>query len=188
MTADAEPVLGWRPAIGQMVPNTKWMLEKKLGEGGFGEVWLGRHTALKERRVFKFCFRADRVRSLKREVTLFKLLKEKVGEHPNIVGIREVFFDEPPYYLIMDYAEGKDLKAWCETGVSSVGSVSSVERGGTAALGGGVGSGTSGTSGTSVSNVPLEVRLEIVAQVADGLQGRTRLGLSIVTSSRRIFW
>ena len=32
--ADEEPVLGWRPAVGQVVPNTQWVLEKKLGEGG----------------------------------------------------------------------------------------------------------------------------------------------------------
>ena len=67
-----EPVLGWRPAVDQVVPHTQWVLEKKLGEGGFGEVWLGRHQKLKEQRVFKFCFRADRVRSLKREMTLFR--------------------------------------------------------------------------------------------------------------------
>jgi serine/threonine protein kinase/class 3 adenylate cyclase/dienelactone hydrolase len=111
--ADSEPVLGWRPALDMMVPGTEWVLEQKLGEGGFGEVWLGRHKQLKDRRVFKFCFRADRVRSLKREVTLFRLLKERVGEHPNIVSLREVFFDEPPYYIEMDYVAGKDLKAWC---------------------------------------------------------------------------
>jgi class 3 adenylate cyclase len=114
VSADEEPVLGWRPALGQAVPHTEWVLEKKLGEGGFGEVWLGRHATLKERRVFKFCFRADRVRSLKREVTLFRVMKEKVGHHPNIVGIQEVFFDEPPYYIVMDYAEGQDLGAWYE--------------------------------------------------------------------------
>jgi len=114
ISADAEPVLGWRPAVGQSVPNTKWLLEKKLGEGGFGEVWLGRHETLKEHRIFKFCFHADRVRSIKREVTLFRLLKEKVGQHPNIVGVQEVFFDEPPFYIVMDYAEAKDLRAWCE--------------------------------------------------------------------------
>ena len=49
-----EPVLGWRPATRQAVPNTKWILERNLGEGGFGEVWLGCHETLKERRVFKF--------------------------------------------------------------------------------------------------------------------------------------
>src|SRR5437868_13548293 len=41
-------------------------------------------------------------------------MKEKVGSHPNIVGIQEVYFDEPPYYIVMDYAEGQDLRAWCE--------------------------------------------------------------------------
>jgi serine/threonine-protein kinase len=69
--ADEEPVLGWRPAVGQAVPNTPWCLEDKLGEGGFGEVWVAQHRQLKERRVFKFCFRADRVRALKRELTDF---------------------------------------------------------------------------------------------------------------------
>jgi len=112
--ADGEAVLGWRPAVGQAVPNTKWVLEQKLGEGGFGEVWLGRHQTMKERRVFKFCFRADRVRSLKREMTLFRVLKERVGDHPNIVRLLEVNFDEPPFYVVMDHVEGQDLKAWCE--------------------------------------------------------------------------
>jgi serine/threonine protein kinase/class 3 adenylate cyclase len=122
VSADAEPVLGWRPAVSQAVPNTQWVLERKLGEGGFGEVWLGRHTTLKERRVFKFCFRADRVRSLKREVTLFRLLRDRIGKHPNIVGVLEVDFEKPPFYIVMDYAEELDLKAWCDArgGVEAV--------------------------------------------------------------------
>src|SRR5512139_1897496 len=86
-SAEGEAVLGWRPAVGSLVPNTQWVLEQKLGEGGFGEVWLGRHQTMKERRVFKFCFRADRVRSLKREMTLFRLIKERIGDHPNIVSL-----------------------------------------------------------------------------------------------------
>ena len=112
--AEPREVPGWRPAVGEAVPGTPWIMEAKLGEGGFGEVWLGRHQTMKEPRVFKFCFRADRVRSLKRELTLFRVLKERVGGHPNIVRLLDVHFDEPPYYVEMDYVEGQSLKAWCE--------------------------------------------------------------------------
>jgi serine/threonine-protein kinase len=101
---------------------------------------------MKERRVFKFCFRADRVRSLKREMTLFRLIKERIGDHPNIVALREVYFDAPPFYVEMDYVAGEDLRTWCE------------------AQGG-------------VEKVPLEVRLEIIAQVADALQAAHDAGV-----------
>jgi WD40 repeat protein/class 3 adenylate cyclase/tRNA A-37 threonylcarbamoyl transferase component Bud32 len=143
---DEEPVLGWRPAVGQDVPNTPWVLEEKLGEGGFGEVWVAQHPKLKERRVFKFCFRADRVRALKREMTLFRLLKEHVGDHPNIVRLHEVYLEVPPFYLEEEYVEGKDLKTWCE------------------AQGG-------------VEEVPVEMRLEIVAQAAEALQAAHDAGI-----------
>src|SRR5439155_20693064 len=146
ISAESEPVLGWRPALEQAVPNTKWVLARKLGEGGFGEVWKARHEKLDERRVFKFCFRADRVRSLKREVTLFRLLKERIGEHPNIVRLHDIYFDQPPFYLEEEYVSGKDLKSWCEA-----------QRG--------------------VEQVPLEMRLEIVAQAADGLQAAHDAGV-----------
>ena len=122
ISADEEPVLGWRPAIDQAVPGTSWVLERKLGEGGFGEVWLGTDKRLKTEHVFKFCFRADRVRSLKREVTLFRLLKERIGEHPHIVGIEHVYFDTAPYYIVMQHVEGEDLENWCQSqgGVAQV--------------------------------------------------------------------
>jgi len=44
---------------------------------------------------------------------LFRLIKERIGDHPNIVSLREVYFDEPPFYVEMDYAEGQDLASWC---------------------------------------------------------------------------
>lgn len=144
--SDEEQVLGWRPAVGQALPNTKWVLERKLGEGGFGEVWLGRHQAMKERRVFKFCFRADRVRSLKREMTLFRVLKERVGDHAHIVRLLDVSFDAPPFYVEMDYVHGQDLKNWCDS------------QGGP-------------------ERVPLDAKLEIVAQIAEGLQAAHDAGI-----------
>lgn len=146
VSPDSEPVLGWRPAIEQAVPGTEWVLAEKLGEGGFGEVWLGRHKTTKERRVFKFCFRADRVRALKREVTLFRLLKDRIGEHPNIVRLLDVFFDEPPFYIVSEYVAGKDLKSWCES------------QGG-------------------AKKIPIETKLEIIAQVSDALQAAHDAGV-----------
>ena len=43
-------------------------------------------------------------------MTLFRLLKERVGEHPNIVPLRDVCLDDPPFYLVMDYVEGRNLR------------------------------------------------------------------------------
>lgn len=64
-----DETLGWRPAVGLTVPERKgWVLEKKVGVGGFGEVWLARHNKTKDVRTFKFCYEADRLRSLKREL------------------------------------------------------------------------------------------------------------------------
>ncbi|MBE7558487.1 protein kinase [bacterium] len=147
VSADQEPVLGWRPAIDQEIPTAPgWTLVEKLGEGGFGEVWKARHKTMKEVRVFKFCFRADRVRSLKREVTLFRLLRQQIGEHPNIVRLYDVFFDEPPYYIVMEAVEGRDLgQFWEDARVR--------ER------------------------LPIQTRLEIVAQVADALQAAHDAGI-----------
>src|SRR5439155_924024 len=83
-----------RPAIGLALPSSPhWVVEKKLGEGGFGEVWLARHIKSKAERVFKFCFDAERLRALKREVVLFRLLKEALGDRRDIARVIDWQFD-----------------------------------------------------------------------------------------------
>jgi serine/threonine protein kinase len=67
------------------------------------------------------------------------LLKERVGEHPNIVGIEDLNFDEAPFYIVMQHVEGQDLATWCQ-------------------------------NRSRAKKIPLTVRLEIVAQIADALQ------------------
>ena len=142
-----EETLGWRPAGGLEVPGrAEWVLVRKLGEGGFGEVWLARHRTLKDQRVFKFCFDADKARSLKREVTLFRVLRDRIGSSAGIVAVHDVSFDEPPYFIVMDFIDGPDLAGWAAAHVP-------------------------------LDSVPLETRLEIIAQVADALQSAHDAGV-----------
>ena len=108
-----QTIVGWRPAPGQQVPHREhWTLVEKLGEGGFGEVWLARHAKTGDRLVFKFCFEAERLRGLKREVTLFRLLKEALGDRPDIARVRDWNFDEQPYFLESEYTAGGSLADW----------------------------------------------------------------------------
>ena len=112
---DQEPTLGWRPGPGLDIPGRPgWVLESKLGEGGFGEVWLGKHSKFPERRVFKFCFNADRLRSFKREITLFRLLRDALGDRPDIAKLYEIKLDEPPFFLESEYTNGGNQAQWAE--------------------------------------------------------------------------
>jgi serine/threonine protein kinase len=72
-------------------------------------------------------------------MTLFRLIKERIGDHPSIVALRDVYFEQPPYYVEEDYVPGQDLAGWC-------------------------------TAQGGAEKVPLETKLEIVAQIADALQ------------------
>lgn len=110
-----EPTLGWRPAVGLPIPfRDGWELVAKVGEGGFGEAWLGRNRRTKAERIFKFCFDAERLRSFKRELTLFRLLSSALGERNDIARLFEVQLDEPPYFLESEYTEHGSLSDWAE--------------------------------------------------------------------------
>ena len=110
-----EETLGWRPAAGLEIPGRAgWNLTERLGVGGFGEVWIGEHGKFHQRRAFKFCFDDERLRALKREVTLVRLLRSALGERDDIVRFYELKLDEPPFYLESDLAPQGNLLQWAE--------------------------------------------------------------------------
>ena len=113
--AGEEELYGWRPAIGLPIPGRlEWILERPLGEGGFGEVWLARHRTLASALVFKFCFDGEKLRSLRRELAIFRLVKEGLGDREDIARVRDIQVDAPPFFLESEFTEQGDLGDWAE--------------------------------------------------------------------------
>jgi serine/threonine protein kinase/class 3 adenylate cyclase len=110
-----EETLGWRPAVNRALENEpNWILAEKLGEGGFGEVWLAEQAKSHAKRVYKFCFDPERLRALKREVVLFRLLKEALGDRRDIAAVRDWRFDHSPYFVELEYCPEGNLNQWAE--------------------------------------------------------------------------
>lgn len=106
-------ILGWRPAIGLEIPHRRaWLVEKRLGDGGMSDVWLARHQKTHEPRVFKFCFEIEHLEALRREITLFRLLKETLGDRDDIARILDWNFDQAPYFIEAQYSAGGNLTEW----------------------------------------------------------------------------
>jgi serine/threonine-protein kinase len=146
VAANDEATLGWRPAAGQAIPQRpNWILRERVGQGGFGEVWLATHPS-GDARVFKFCFEAARLRALKREITLVRLLEGALGQRHDIARILDWDVSTAPYFIESEYTDGGDLVDWSD------------EQGG-------------------LSEVPLETRLALVAEVAGALAAAHSVGV-----------
>ncbi len=99
-------------APGDPVPGRpQWVLEEALGDSGAGDVWRARHQKVDETRIFKFADAPDRLRSLRREVALFRLMRNVLGDRRPCVDILEWNFDAPPYFIEAADA-GRDMRAW----------------------------------------------------------------------------
>ena len=99
---------------GQPVPGReRWRLVRRLDASPFNSVWLAEHPKTHETRVFKFANDDLRLRGLKREVTVARLLRESLGEHSEFVRLLEWNFETPPYFLESEYS-GVNLAEWVE--------------------------------------------------------------------------
>lgn len=99
-------------APGDTVPGrSQWKLERVLGDTGSLDVWLARHAKTGEQRVFKFADAPDRLRALKREAALARILFAGLGKAAPLPALLEWNFDASPYFLEYAYG-GRDLLAW----------------------------------------------------------------------------
>jgi DNA-binding winged helix-turn-helix (wHTH) protein/serine/threonine protein kinase len=99
---------------GQTVPGRpQWRMARRLGLSPSNDVWLAEHLKTQETRVFKFASDEKRLKGLKREVTVARLVRESVGERPGFVRLLEWNFETSPYFLESEYA-GPNLAEWAE--------------------------------------------------------------------------
>ncbi|HWC98640.1 MAG TPA: winged helix-turn-helix domain-containing protein [Candidatus Sulfopaludibacter sp.] len=104
--------LGYLP--GQAVPGRdRWVFVRKLDASASSEVWLAEHPKTHEERVFKFASDGLRLKGLKREVTLARLLKDSLGERPDLVRVVDWNFDTQPFYLESEFC-GPNMAEWAE--------------------------------------------------------------------------
>lgn len=99
---------------GQAVPGRAHMqLREQLGPAHDSEAWLARHVKTGELRVYKFSTDGDRLDVLKREVTIYRLLRESLGPREDFARVIDWNLEQAPFWLECEYA-GTSLQKWAE--------------------------------------------------------------------------
>lgn len=126
--AGQEPA-GFEPAVGQLVPfRSNWRLIEALDPTQRRLVWLAEHIKTGDRRVFKFARDGDTLTRLKREITLFRLLHDSLGDGAPVVTIQDWNLDEPPYYTESEWIAGGNLVPWISGDASPAARVEVIAR------------------------------------------------------------
>ncbi|MBI3562507.1 MAG: CHASE2 domain-containing protein [Gammaproteobacteria bacterium] len=97
----------------------RYSIERELGRGAMGMVYLGRDPKIGRTVAIKTMllsqeFEGDKLEEVK---TRFFREAETAGRlnHPNIVTIYDVGEEEDLYYIAMDYLKGENLLAYCKS-------------------------------------------------------------------------
>src|SRR5688572_12302411 len=93
---------------GHQIQNYK--IERQIGSGGMGEVYLAEDTKLNRKVALKllpphFTVNPDRVRRFEREARAASALN-----HPNIVTIYEIGLSDTTHFIATEFVEGKTLR------------------------------------------------------------------------------
>jgi len=91
-----------------------YIIEKRIGEGGLGTIWLGRHHMLDTLFAIKVLdpeIAKEKPEYVKRFVREAKLATRI--RHPNLVAVHDAGYDEARgvYFLVMDYVKGDTLRS-----------------------------------------------------------------------------
>lgn len=100
--ATATPEVSSIFTAGASVPfRPNWEFTRQLGLTG--ETWLAVNRVTAAQRVFKFARTPRGLAALKREVTLYRLLRHHLEDRAPVVDLLDWNFDEPPWFLELHY-------------------------------------------------------------------------------------
>jgi serine/threonine protein kinase len=98
----------FRPG-GDLPGRPGWRLDELLGAGGFGEVWLARHSFIPHPRAVKFCTDAKvRAKLTSHEGRVIARVMEQ-GHHPNVVPLLDAVLDGEAPWLMYEFVGGGSL-------------------------------------------------------------------------------
>ncbi len=109
MLRDVEPK---RHRGEKIAPGSPWVLERHLGMGSFGEVWLAVNPGFPIPRAYKFFTQDVSGEWLKREQESLVEILKRLGEHDNIVDFRDADVGPGYPYLGFEYCAGGSLEEW----------------------------------------------------------------------------
>jgi serine/threonine protein kinase len=89
-----------------------WSLVERLGGGGHGEAWRARHDKTGEQRVFKFALEETALVALKREITLFRVINDTLGENARVAKLLDWNLEQLPYFVEAEFIAGGSLVDW----------------------------------------------------------------------------
>lgn len=101
-------------AAGEPAPDREgFVLETLLHSNEYNETWRVVQPRTGERRVMKFAANGEQLANLKREVTIYRILRETAGELDGYVRILDWNFEHAPYWIESVYS-GLNLTEWAE--------------------------------------------------------------------------
>jgi DNA-binding winged helix-turn-helix (wHTH) protein/tetratricopeptide (TPR) repeat protein len=91
-----------------------WSLVEQLGAGGSGEVWKVRQDKTGELRVCKFALDGPGLRAIKREITLYRVLKDALGDRADLVRVLDWNLEQSPFFVELEYLPQGSLLQWSQ--------------------------------------------------------------------------
>ena len=110
LLSEVEPARRWGEPV---APGQPWVIQRYLGMGSFGEVWMARNPQYPIPRAYKFFTRPGSGEWLRRERKNLVEVLRRLGHHDHIVKFEDVQVADCDYpFLELEYLGGGSLEEW----------------------------------------------------------------------------